>query len=80
MFEFCFMHIIENLNTVISDTEKEIIYKDIKLETKLNEQIIYFGNSFNFNLTKHTFNIKIRGSLSERIKDLHFINQAFINK
>lgn len=73
-------NIIENLNAVISDTEKEIIYKDIKLETKLNEQLIYFGNSFNFNLTKHTFNIRIRGSLLERVKDLHFINKAFINK
>lgn len=73
-------NIIENLNAVISDTEKEIIYKDIKLETKLNEQLIYFGNSFNFNLTKHTFNIRIRGSLLERLKDLHFINKAFINK
>ena len=73
-------NIIENLDAVISDTEQEIVYKDIKLETKLNEQIIYFGNSFNFNLTKHTFNIKICGSLLERIKDLHFINKIFINK
>ena len=73
-------NIVENLDAIISDTEKEIIYKNIKLETKLNEQIIYFGNSFNFNLTKHTFNIRIRGSLLERIEDLHFINKAFINK
>lgn len=73
-------NIVENLNAVISDTEKEIIYKDIKLETKMSEQIIYFGNSFNFNITKHTFNIRVRGSLLERIKALHFINKAFINK
>lgn len=72
--------IIENLNVIISDSEKEIIYKDIRLETNLNEQIIYFGNSFNFNLTKHTFNIKIHGSLLKRIKDLQFINKAFVNK
>lgn len=73
-------NIVEYLNDVISDMDKELTYKNIKLQTKLNEQIIYFGNSFNFNLMKQTFNIKIRGSLLKRIKDLRFINKIFINK
>ena len=72
-------NIVENLDAFISDKEKSIIYHNIKLETKVDGQIAYFGNSFNFDLTNHKFNIKIRGSLFERIKDLQFIDKAFIN-
>lgn len=72
-------NLVENLNATIFDKDKEFIYDDIKLETLVDCQKILFGKAFSFNLTKKTFNIKICGTLSERIKQLKFISKMFKN-
>ncbi len=72
-------NLVENLNVKIYDKDKEIVYDDIKLETFINGQKILFGKAFNFDLTEKNFNIKICGTLYERIKQLRFISKMFKN-
>lgn len=72
-------NLIESLNATISDKDKEYVYDDVKLETLVDCQKVLFGKAFSLNLTKKNFNIKICGTLSERIKQLKFISKMFKN-
>ena len=49
------------------------------METLVDCQKVLFGKAFSLNLTKKNFNIKICGTLSERIKQLKFISKMFKN-
>lgn len=73
-------NLVENLDVKIFDKDKEYIYDDVKLETLVDCQKVIFGKAFSFNLTKKNFNIKICGTLSERIKQLKFISKMFKNE
>ena len=73
-------NLVENLDAKIFDKDKEYIYDDVKLETLVDCQKVIFGKAFSFNLTKKNFNIKICGTLSERIKQLKFISKMFKNE
>lgn len=72
-------NLIESLNATIFDKDKEYVYDDVKLETLVDCQKVLFGKAFSLNLTKKNFNIKICGTLSERIKQLKFISKMFKN-
>lgn len=72
-------NLIESLNATIFDKDKEYVYDDVKLETLVDCQKVLFGKAFSLNLTKKNFNIKIYGTLSERIKQLKFISKMFKN-
>ena len=72
-------NLIESLNATIFDKDKEYVYYDVKLETLVDCQKVLFGKAFSLNLTKKNFNIKICGTLSERIKQLKFISKMFKN-
>lgn len=72
-------NLIESLNATIFDKDKEYVYDDVKLETLVDCQKVLFVKAFSLNLTKKNFNIKICGTLSERIKQLKFISKMFKN-
>lgn len=72
-------NLVENLNAKIFDKDKEYVYDDVKLKTLVDCQEVLFGKAFSLNITKKTFNIKICGTLSERIKQLKFISKIFKN-
>jgi RNA polymerase subunit RPABC4/transcription elongation factor Spt4 len=56
----------------------EVIYESYKVSYKIGSQITYIGNSFEFNLTEGKFNYNLKGTLSERIKDVKFFIALFI--
>lgn len=72
-------NIVENLNTKIYDANKKIIFDNVKLETLVDGQKILFGKAFTIDLKKKIFNIKINGTLFERIKQLEFTRELFKN-
>ena len=72
--------IVENINAIITDCDKTITYDKLEYETKLDETVIKFGKAFEINKTRCTFNIKIKGTFKERLKQYLFIEQALINK
>ena len=72
-------NLVQNLNAKISDKDNEYVYDDVKLETTVDCQEVLFGKAFSLNITKKNFNIKICGTLSERIKQLKFVSKMFKN-
>lgn len=72
-------NLVEKLNAKIFDKDKEYVYDDVKLETTVDCQKVLFGKAFSLNITNKNFNIKICGTLSERIKQLKFVSKLFKN-
>ena len=72
-------NLVEKLNAKIYDIDKNIIFDDVKLETLVDGQKVLFGKAFTFDLKNKKFNIRINGTLFERIKQLKFIEEIFDN-
>ena len=72
-------NLIESLNVKIYNKNKELEFDDVKLETTVDGKKIFFGKAFTIDFVNEKFNIKISGTLNDRIKQLEFIDEAFIN-
>ena len=72
-------NLIESLNVKIYNKNKELEFDDVKLETTVDGKKIFFGKAFTIDFVNEKFNIKISGTLNDRIKQLKFIDEAFIN-
>ena len=72
-------NLIETLNVKIYNKNKKIEFDDVKLETTVDGKKIFFGKAFTIDFVNKKFNIKISGTLNDRIKQLEFIEEAFIN-
>lgn len=72
-------NLIESLNVKIYNKNKELVFDDVKLETTVDGKKIFFGKAFTIDFANKKFNIKISGTLNDRIKQLEFIDKAFIN-
>lgn len=64
--------IARDLDITIKSPDEKTIYNDVKYVKSINSDSISFGKAFNINYKLMTFNIKIQGSLDERIKQLKF--------
>lgn len=73
-------NIVETLNAKVYSKEKELIFDDVKLETKVEGKNIIFGKAFTMDCVKNKFNIKICGKLIDRIKQLEFITKISNDK
>lgn len=72
-------NLVENLKVNIYTKDRQIAFTDVKLETTLEGKKILFGKAFTIDLIKNKFNIKICGTLNERMKQLQFINRIFLD-
>lgn len=70
----------KEINTEISTVDKSIVYKDLVYVKTMEEELFTFGKAFTINSTFKKFDIKICGTLNERISELQFINNAISDK
>ena len=70
-------NLVETINASIYNKNREVVFTDVKLETNIDGKRILFGKAFAMDLIKDKFDIKICGTLPERIKQLQFINRIF---
>ena len=75
-----FTNLVSNLDMIISSKSKSIVYSNVIRETTKDDDKIKFGKAFYFDLKVKTFNIKICGSLKERVEELRFIKEMYKNK
>lgn len=73
-------NLVESLNVTIYDKSKEIAFSDVKLETTVEGKKILFAKAFTMDFIKNKFNIKICGTIYDRIKQLQFIDKIFLDK
>lgn len=70
----------KQVNAVIATLDKQISYDDLTYSKVIDDEFYKFGKAFSINPKKKTFNIKITGTLNERIKQLSFYKQIVIDK
>lgn len=70
-------NLVETLNAKIYNRKNELVFDDVKLETTIEGKKILFGKAFTMDFTKNKFNIKICGTLNDRIKQLEFIKRIY---
>lgn len=72
--------IIEKVNVIVTDKNKEILYDNVSRETTIDGDKILFGKAFTMDFITNKFNFKICGTLLERINQLKFIINTIIYK
>lgn len=69
----------ETLKINIIDKNGNIFYSSAKHSVTSKDNKIVFGKAFELDNKNHKFNVKFQGSLSERMKQLDFINSLINN-
>ena len=68
------------IENVITTLDKSIFYNDLSHSKSLEHDLLRFGKAFSVDQTNNKFNIKICGTLNERIKQLSFSNKIISEK
>lgn len=64
----------------IKNKSGELYYNSLNYKMDSTKNRVYFGKGFYFNQSNKTFNIKIKGTLKERIKQIKFIEDFYKDK
>lgn len=75
-----FSEISRSIDVEIKNKSGITFYSNINIEVSLKNNKITFGNAFSLDYSSKKFNIKIKGTLSERIKQLEFIKSIYNDK
>lgn len=70
----------KKLNINVSNKKGEIFYSVIRHAMTQTSDNFIFGKAFTFNFREHKFDLKIQGTLKERLEQLNFINSIFEDK
>lgn len=75
-----FKNISTELNIKIKNKKGEVLYEEINIFSDLeNNDKIIFGKAFELILNGKKFNIRLNGTLSERIKEIEFLENIAID-
>jgi len=68
------------IENVVTTLDKSIVYNDLSHSKSLEHDLLKFGKAFSVDQINNKFNIKICGTLNERIKQLSFSNKIISEK
>ena len=74
------MKLSKTIKVEIKSKTGEFYYDDLIFENTTTEEKVYFGKAFCFDQKNNVFNINIKGTLKERLKQIYFIEDIIKNK
>lgn len=74
------LNLSQVINVEIKNKKGELYYDSLNYESGTTENKAFFGKAFYFDQINKTFNIKVSGTLKERIKQIKFIEEIYNDK